>query len=356
MADLKISQLPSAETLANTDLIPVKTTAGTKAITFENLKKSQDGYFKRVIDEYMAFDYEDLKALRDDGELIAGEKYVLTDYQTVYRQNRGGIFVDKVSAVEPLILTAVSTNEFSQVAYSPSFPQDTIWYNFDNVLSPDNASLFYNSLDRISKGFKGIIIRRIDTQKNIDYSYDWRTMKWWRESNEVLTFSDLTSTYNVVSGSNCYDNVFSSYCYGNTLGSSCSSNTFGNYCFGNTLGSSCHDNIFDNGCSSNTLGSGCYSNTFGNYCSNNIFDSSCYNNTFGSYCYHNTFSGYCYGNTFDNYLKYADVKSGFGNATVTNTAIYNKAYNHTFYVDSAGNKKCYCITNGAITDVPLTED
>jgi len=47
MADLKISQLPSAETLANTDLIPVKTTAGTKAITFENLKKSQEGYFQK---------------------------------------------------------------------------------------------------------------------------------------------------------------------------------------------------------------------------------------------------------------------------------------------------------------------
>ena len=86
MADLKISQLPSAETLANTDLIPVKTTAGTKAITFENLKKSQEGYFKRVIDEYMAFDYEDLKALRDDGELVAGATYLLTDYQTVYQQ------------------------------------------------------------------------------------------------------------------------------------------------------------------------------------------------------------------------------------------------------------------------------
>ena len=133
MADLKISQLPSAETLANTDLIPVKTTAGTKAITFENLKKSQEGYFKRVIDEYMEFDYEELTAMRADGVLIAGQKYLLTDYQTVYRQDRGGgTYEDKVSDVEPLILTAVSTNEFSQVAYSPSYPQDTIWYNFDN--------------------------------------------------------------------------------------------------------------------------------------------------------------------------------------------------------------------------------
>ena len=70
MADLKISQLPTASSLANTDLLPIKTTAGTKAITFEDLKGSQEGYFKRVIDEYMEFDYEDLKGLRDDGELI----------------------------------------------------------------------------------------------------------------------------------------------------------------------------------------------------------------------------------------------------------------------------------------------
>jgi hypothetical protein len=73
----------------------------------------------------------------------------------------------------------------------------------------------------------------------------------------------------------------------------------------------------------------------------------------GNSCYNNTFSNSCSGNTFGNYLKYADVKSGFNNASVTNPAIYGKNYNHTFYVDSAGNKKCYCITNGAITDIPL---
>jgi hypothetical protein len=320
MADLKISQLPTASSLANTDLLPIKTTAGTKAITFEDLKGSQEGYFKRVVDEYMAFDYEDLATLRADGELIAGATYLLTDYQTVYRQSRPEQtpdYADKVSDVEPLVLTAISTDEFSSIAYSPAYPQDVIWYNFDNELSPDNTTLFYSSFDRISKGFKGIIIRRIDTQKNIDYSYDWRTMKWWREGNEVLTFADLNSAYNIVSGSNCYDNVF---------GSGCSSNTFGS------------------GCSSNTFGSGCYSNTFGSYC---------YSNTFGSYCYSNTFGSYCYSNTFGSYLKYADVKSRFNNATVTNPAIYNKNYNHTFYTDSAGAKKCYCITNGEMTDIPL---
>jgi hypothetical protein len=328
MADLKISQLPSAETLANTDLLPIKTTAGTKAITFENLKKSQDGYFKRVIAEYMQFDYEDLKALRDDGELIAGQKYLLTDYRTVYRQDRGGTFVDKISAVEPLILTAVSTNEFSQVAYSLSYPQDIIWYNFDNVLSPENTTLFYSSFDRISKGFKGIIIRRIDTQKNIDYSYDWRTMLWWRnviseiipEAGEYLTFRNLSNVYNIVSGNSCYNNTFGSFCY---------NNTFGNYCSDNTFGNSCFDNTFGNSCYGNTFGNSCFDNTFGNSCS---------------------------GNTFGIGLRYADVKNNFNNATATNPAIYNKNYNHTFYVDSAGANKCYCITNGAIVDVPLTED
>ena len=319
MADIKISQLPTASSLANTDLLPIKTTAGTKTITFEDLKGSQEGYFKRVIDEYMGFDYEDLTAMRTDGKLIAGQKYLLTDYQTVYQQDRGGTYEDKISDVDPLILTAVSTNEFSQVAYSPSYPQDVIWYNFDNELSPDNTTVFYSFLDRINKDFKGIIIRRIDTQKNIDYSYDWRTMKWLREGNEVLTFTDLNSAYNIVSGSNCYDNVFGSGCFSNTLGSGCSHNTFGSVCFGNTFGNYCHNNTLGSGCSSNTLSSGCYYNTFGSN------------------------------------LQCADVKSCFSNATVTNTDIYNKAYNHTFYIDSAGNKKCYCITDGAIVDVPLTE-
>ena len=322
MADLKLSQLPITETLANTDLLPIKTTAGTKTITFEDLKGSQEGYFKRVIDEYMEFDYEDLTAMRTYGKLIAGQKYLLTDYQTVYYQSRPGQtpdYADNVSAFEPLVLTAISTDKFSSIAYSPTFPQDVIWYNFDNELSPDNTTVFYSYLDRISKGFKGIIIRRIDTQKNIDYSYDWRTMKWWREGKEVLTFAGLNSAYNIVSGSNCYGNVFGSGCFSNTLGSGCSNNTFGGICFGNTFGNYCHNNTLGSGCSNNTLSSGCYDNTFGSN------------------------------------LQCADVKSGFSNATVTNTAIYNKNYNHTFYIDSANNKKCYCITGGAIVDVPLTE-
>jgi hypothetical protein len=339
MADLKISQLPTASSLANTDLIPVKTTAGTKAITFEDLKGSQEGYFKRVIDDYMAFDYEDLATLRAGGELIAGATYLLTDYQTVYKQSRPGQtpdYADKVSAVEPLVLTAISTDEFSSIAYSPAYPQDVIWYNFDNVLSPNNTTVFYSSVDRISKGFKGIIIRRIDTQKNINYSYDWRTMKWWREGNEVLTFADLDNTYNIVSGNNCYDNTFGFDCYNNTFGGGCYRNTFGDICYDNTFGTNC------------------YNNTFGTNCYNNTFSSFCYNNTFGSECRNNTFGNSCYRNTFGNYLKNADVKSGFGYATVTNSSIYNKDYNHTFYIDSAGNKKCYCInSSGAITDVPL---
>ena len=353
MAEIKISQLPSASSLANTDLIPVKTTAGTKAITFENLKKSQEGYFKRVIDEYMAFDYEDLKALRDDGELIAGQKYLLTDYRTVYRQDREGTYVDKISAVEPLILTAVSTNEFSSIAYSPSYPQDIIWYNFDNELSPDNSTLFYDSVDRISKGFKGIIIRRIDTQKNINYSYDWRTMLWWRDGNEVLTFADLNSTCNIVSGSNCYDNTFGNDCSDNTFGNDCYNNTFIEFCSRNTFGNSCYNNAFSISCHNNTFGNNCYGNTFVYICHCNTFGSNCYDNIFGSYCSYNTFGSNCYDNKFGDYLQYTEAKNGFSNATATNPAIYDKEYNHTFYVDSSGNKKCYCITNGEMTDIPL---
>ena len=148
-------------------------------------------------------------------------KYVLTDIELfIGRADQGKRrFADK-EVVEPLVLTAISTDEFSSIAYSPTFPQDVIWYNFDNELSPDNTSLFYSSLDRISKGFKGIIIRRIDTQKNIDYSYDWRTMLWWRnvisgiipEAGEYLTFRDLSNTHNIISGNFCHNNTFGSYC------------------------------------------------------------------------------------------------------------------------------------------------
>ena len=57
-------------------------------------------------------------------ENLSGEN-TFDRLSNVYQQERG-TYLDKVSDVEPLILTAISTNEFQRLLISPSYPRH-IW-------------------------------------------------------------------------------------------------------------------------------------------------------------------------------------------------------------------------------------
>ena len=95
---------------------------------------------------------------------------------------------------------------------------------------------------------------------------------------------------------------------------------------------------------SNTFGNYCYSNTFGNSCYSNTFGNSCYSNTFGNYCNYNTFGNDCNYNTFGNSCYY----NTFGNYCYSNT-FGNYCYSNTFgyycYSNTFGND-CYSNTFG----------
>ena len=60
-------------------------------------------------------------------------------------------------------------------------------------------------------------------------------------------------------------------------------------------------------------------------CYANTFGNDCYGNTFGNYCYYNTFGNYCYGNTFGNSCS----NNTFGNNCYGNT-FGNNCYGNTF--------------------------
>ena len=68
---------------------------------------------------------------------------------------------------------------------------------------------------------------------------------------------------------------------------------------------------------SNTFGNSCNYNTFGNDCSSNTFGNSCNSNTFGNDCYSNTFGNSCYSNTFGNDCYSNTFGEGAGNNAVT---------------------------------------
>jgi hypothetical protein len=88
--------------------------------------------------------------------------------------------------IEPLLVTAASTNTLEPIAYSTLFPQDIIYYNIE---SDQNI---------VSGSTKGYIYRRIDTIKNNDIGFDYRNVKFRRWQINVTT-SDLTGSGNTYS-------------------------------------------------------------------------------------------------------------------------------------------------------------
>jgi len=102
--------------------------------------------------------YPELLNLYNNGGLITGATYLLTDYQTTYIQPVTNIFTVS-DIIEPLILTAVTPRKLNAVCASTIYPRDIVFYNIE-----DNTEGFT----------KGKIYRRIDTVFNNDIGTDFR--------------------------------------------------------------------------------------------------------------------------------------------------------------------------------------
>ncbi len=290
--------------------------------------------------------FAQLNAKKNAGTLVQGRAYLMTDFQTIYDQpdfdSLGAPkpiinIVTKTSVViEPLILFAVSINEFSAEVYSTLFPDDKLRYDIDFIATEVKSA-----------PAKGRISERVDSRSNrTDYDHKYILFKRYESapasgvfnsykdngnpSFEFLTFStDAGSLNNYIGdyakfhslwgepfllansvlGQNNYVNIAGLYFINNTLGGGCFSNTFSDGCTRNILGDSCSvnifsvscfSNIFGNGCNSNILENLCYSNTFGINCTTNTFGDICFSNTFGDSCVSNTFGDNCNTNTFGN--------------------------------------------------------
>jgi len=136
------------------------------------------------VEIYQEVTYTELQTLITDSELIPGKKYLLIDYQTVHQiTNTTDI---NTGPIEPLLITAMGTNELEPIAYSTTYPDDIIYYN------PVNDST------KITGSTKGYIYKRIDTNKRINAPLDWRNVLYRRWAvghnnpyNEIDTFNFL---------------------------------------------------------------------------------------------------------------------------------------------------------------------
>jgi hypothetical protein len=109
--------------------------------------------------------YDNLYTLKTASKLTVGQVYRISDYKTTYRQAETNIAME--GEVEPLFVTAVTTNSLHIKAKSETYPLHEIWYNIENI-----QEIAYGAT-------KGFIYRRKD-EKNNDIGFDFMNVKFRR--------------------------------------------------------------------------------------------------------------------------------------------------------------------------------
>ena len=126
--------------------------------------------------------YEELVAKIGASELLCGSFYRITDFATVHYLTDGssvalndGNPVINTGTAEPLIVMATSANTLSVEAYSPSYPQDLIHYDWNPANHSDCLDFAISTV--MITGFKGVITKRHDTILNNHSNHDYRNAK-----------------------------------------------------------------------------------------------------------------------------------------------------------------------------------
>jgi len=151
--------------------------------------------------------YANLVILIGNSELIPGLKYRITDFQTVhYMMNSGFILTDvnpsgdiNVGTIEPLIVTAITSDTLDKLAISETYPQDIIYYDWnpenwkrDNSFSDVTITNNVNTAT-IVPGWKGVIYFRHDTQWNNYKKNDFRNVKYRRYKPTAPDWNNATA-------------------------------------------------------------------------------------------------------------------------------------------------------------------
>ena len=346
--------------------------------------------------------WSELKSLRDNSQLVAGQQYRITDYTCTTTQ--GG--TKSAGHAFDIIVTADSESVLNEEARAIQHDGDTyfancdlnawnIWYRIDN---DTNRFAWADSTNG-----KGVIYRMIDDFGN-DCPYDFKNIQFYRQWDEAkqlwctiptdntgvpcYTFSSkgdsstasftdmsLSASNDVYSnvikeyikynkqtlskqtlnnicffGLVCNENIFGVDCYENTFGNQCINNSFGNSCYANSFRNDLWHNSFGNRCENNSFGSGCSYNTFGDYltyntfgddCDFNSFGSDCYRNSFGNSCDHNSFGNGCYRISFGNGCDHNSFGNGCHNIKFATDSSATTTY--AFYQNNHFGDGCQCI-------------
>jgi hypothetical protein len=185
------------------------------------------------ITDTVSTSYADFYTLITGGNLQAGKTYILIDFQTIYDQidfdasgNLKSSLTTKTGAIEEIWVLALAPDRIASTAYSKTYPNDRIQYDWT-----------YNTTLVNGSPAKGRISERIDEWNNRT-DYDHRVIKFIRYDDgngnfvqindsgriakEFLTFGD-----NYANGGDIYDNYLGDfYSIGGFMGQEYANNVF----------------------------------------------------------------------------------------------------------------------------------
>ena len=379
-----------------------KLTAGENIRIENNVISAIGGGTTAATELLVKITWSELKSLRDNSQLVAGQQYRITDYTCTTTQPA----TKSAGHVFDIIVTADSESVLNEEARAIQHDGDTyfancnlnawkIWYRIDN---DTNRFAWADSTNG-----KGVIYRMIDDFGN-DCPYDFKNIQFYRQWDEAkqlwctiptdntgvpcYTFSSkgdsstasftdmsLSASNDVYSnvikeyikynkqtlskqtlnnicffGLVCNENIFGVDCYENTFGNQCINNSFGNSCYANSFRNDLWHNSFGNRCENNSFGSGCSYNSFGDYltyntfgddCDFNSFGSDCYRNSFGNSCDHNSFGNGCYRISFGNGCDHNSFGNGCHNIKFATDSSATTTY--AFYQNNHFGDGCQCI-------------
>jgi len=211
-----IGELAALDYTTNNLLIPVEEAGTTYHIAFSGINYTQETYSGLTIGA-------------STSNLVVGQYYLMTDFQTCYDQpnytNQGVAITTgnyKTGTTEPILLLAISANEFSPTVYSTLYPKDKISYDFT-----------WSTTEVTGSPAKGRITERID-QYNNRADYDFRAVQFIRYqaflSEDYYTGTvSIDGSGNVVGVGTDFDNTFS---VGNIIGiSTTNTNLIGGFAY-----------------------------------------------------------------------------------------------------------------------------
>ena len=284
--------------------------------------------------------YADFYTAITGSNLVVGKTYIIMDFQTVYDQmdfDAGGslkpTLLTKTGATEQIWVLALAPNQIASQAYSATYPNDKIQYDWT-----------YNTTFVNGSPAKGRISERIDENNNRT-DYDHREIKFIRYDDGAGNFTVINDNGNAsaefltfvqnFTGGVVKDNWLGDfYSIGALLGQEYANNVFaGGVVLSNKSSAIFYNNTFSGGNVS--------TNTFSGVVQSNTFSGNVNNNTFSGYVYSNTFSGYVNNNTFTytGNLQYFTIADDLQNKTiddVTYPFLFNTNYKKEIIQGSNG--------------------